>query len=55
MAKEVVEVLVTGGRATAGPPLGPAIGPLGVNVMQVVKEINEKQKTMKECKFQLKL
>ncbi len=44
MAKEVVEVLVTGGRATAGPPLGPAIGPLGVNVMQVVKEINEKTK-----------
>jgi large subunit ribosomal protein L11 len=44
MAKEVVEVLVTGGRATAGPPLGPAIGPLGVNVMQVVNEINEKTK-----------
>ncbi|ENN96347.1 50S ribosomal protein L11P [Methanocaldococcus villosus KIN24-T80] len=44
MGKEVVEVLVTGGRATAGPPLGPAIGPLGVNVMQVVKEINEKTK-----------
>ncbi|CAB3287777.1 50S ribosomal protein L11 [Methanocaldococcus lauensis] len=44
MAKEVVEVLITGGKATAGPPLGPAIGPLGVNVMQVVKEINEKTK-----------
>ena len=44
MAKEVVEVLVTGGRATAGPPLGPAIGPLGVNVMQVVNEINKKTK-----------
>ncbi|ADG14091.1 50S ribosomal protein L11 [Methanocaldococcus infernus] len=42
--KEVVEVLVTGGQATAGPPLGPAIGPLGVNVMQVVKAINEKTK-----------
>ncbi|WP_456471618.1 50S ribosomal protein L11 [Methanocaldococcus sp.] len=44
MAKEVVEVLITGGQATAGPPLGPAIGPLGINVMQVVKEINEKTK-----------
>ena len=44
MATEVVEILITGGKATAGPPLGPAIGPLGVNIMNVVKEINEKTK-----------
>ncbi|MBW9222645.1 50S ribosomal protein L11 [Methanothermococcus sp. SCGC AD-155-C09] len=44
MGTEVVEILVTGGKATAGPPLGPAIGPLGVNIMNVVKEINEKTK-----------
>lgn len=37
-----VEVLVDGGKASAGPPLGPALGPLGVNVMNVVKLINEK-------------
>lgn len=37
-----VEVLVDGGKASAGPPLGPALGPLGVNVMNVVKAINEK-------------
>lgn len=37
-----VEVLVDGGKASAGPPLGPALGPLGVNVMNVVKMINEK-------------
>jgi large subunit ribosomal protein L11 len=40
-----VSVLVEGGKATAGPPLGPALGPLGVNVVQVVKEINEKTKS----------
>ena len=40
MAEQVVEILVTGGKATAGPPLGPAIGPLGVNIMQVVQMIN---------------
>ncbi|MDT8358307.1 MAG: 50S ribosomal protein L11 [Methanomicrobiaceae archaeon] len=39
---EVVEVLVPGGRATAGPPLGPALGPLGINVKAVVDEINAK-------------
>ena len=39
---EVVEVLVPGGKATAGPPLGPALGPLGINVKAVVEEINKK-------------
>jgi|Deesub1362B_J571_1020462.scaffolds.fasta_scaffold00102_67 large subunit ribosomal protein L11 len=39
---EVVEVLVPGGKATPGPPLGPALGPLGVNVKAVVDKINEK-------------
>jgi large subunit ribosomal protein L11 len=37
-----IEVLVDGGKASAGPPLGPALGPLGVNVMKVVQAINEK-------------
>ena len=40
----VVEVLVPGGKATPGPPLGPAIGPLGLNVKQVVDEINKATK-----------
>jgi len=38
---EVVEVLVSGGAANPGPPLGPALGPLGVNVKAVVDEINK--------------
>jgi len=44
MAEQVVEILVSGGKATAGPPLGPAIGPLGVNIMQVVQKINDMTK-----------
>jgi large subunit ribosomal protein L11 len=36
-----VELIVAGGQATAGPPLGPALGPLGINIMQVVNKINE--------------
>jgi large subunit ribosomal protein L11 len=31
---QTVSTLVTGGQASAGPPLGPALGPMGVNVMQ---------------------
>ena len=42
MAKESIEQLVEGGKATAAPPLGPALGPLGVNIGEVVKVINEK-------------
>ena len=41
---ETVEALVDGGKATAGPPLGPALGPMGVNIMQVINTINEKTK-----------
>jgi large subunit ribosomal protein L11 len=39
--KKTVELLVSGGQATAGPPLGPALGPLGINIMAVVNRINE--------------
>lgn len=42
MAKEKINVLVEGGKATAAPPLGPALGPMGVNIGQVVAEINKK-------------
>ncbi len=40
MAVEV-SVLVEGGKAAAGATLGSALGPLGVNVGQVVQKINE--------------
>ena len=39
---DTVEALVDGGRASAGPPLGPALGPKGVNIGQVIAKINEK-------------
>src|SRR3989304_5749567 len=39
--KKVVELLISGGQATAGPPLGPALGPLGINILLVVNRINE--------------
>ena len=41
---ETIETLVEGGKASAGPPLGPALGPMGVNIMQVINTINEKTK-----------
>ena len=40
-----IKVLVEGGKASAGAPLGPALGPLGVNIGEVVNQINEKTKS----------
>ncbi len=42
--KITIQALVEGGKATAGPPLGPALGPLGVNIGQIIGAINEKTK-----------
>ncbi|HLM70811.1 MAG TPA: 50S ribosomal protein L11 [Thermoplasmata archaeon] len=39
-----VSILVEGGKAAAGATLGSALGPLGVNVGQVVTKINEQTK-----------
>ena len=44
MSSQRIEALVTGGKATAGPPLGPALGPLGVNVKAVIDAINKETK-----------
>jgi|TARA_B100001750_G_scaffold61096_1_gene48490 large subunit ribosomal protein L11 len=45
-----ISSLVTGGEASAGPPLGPALGPMGVNIMEVINAINEKTNDFKGMK-----
>ena len=47
MAKQTVETLIEGGKATAAPPLGPALGPTGVNIGLVIAEINKKTAELK--------
>jgi len=42
--KITIQALVEGGKASAGPPLGPALGPLGINIGQIIATINEKTK-----------
>jgi large subunit ribosomal protein L11 len=53
--KKVVEMLINGGQANAGPPLGPALGPLGLNVMAVVTKINELTKDYAGMKVPVKI
>jgi large subunit ribosomal protein L11 len=55
MAKETIEILIDGGKATPGPPLGPAIGPLGINMMQVVEQINLKTADFEGMKVPVKI
>ncbi|NLZ52656.1 MAG: 50S ribosomal protein L11 [Thermoanaerobacteraceae bacterium] len=45
MAKKVVSVVklqIPAGKATPAPPVGPALGPTGINIMNFCKEFNEK-------------
>jgi large subunit ribosomal protein L11 len=53
--KKIVNALVSGGEANAGPPLGPALGPLGINILQVVNTINEKTKDFPGMKVPVKV
>lgn len=52
---ETIKALVEGGKASAGPPLGPALGPLGVNIMQIINTINEKTKQFDGMKVPVKV
>ncbi|MBN2142742.1 50S ribosomal protein L11 [Candidatus Woesearchaeota archaeon] len=55
MAKDSVEALIEGGKATAAPPLGPALGPKGVNIGQVIAEINKKTADFKGMQVPVKV
>ncbi|MDR3205532.1 MAG: 50S ribosomal protein L11 [Candidatus Methanoplasma sp.] len=52
---DTVEALIDGGKATAGPPLGPALGPKGVNTGEVIAKINEKTKAFAGMKVPVKI
>ena len=53
--KKVVEAIVSGGQANAGPPLGPSLGPLGVNIVAIVNKINEVTKAYAGMKVPVKI
>src|SRR3989338_7305051 len=55
MAKQTVETMIEGGKATAAPPLGPALGPTGVNIGLVIAEINKKTADMKGMQVPVKV
>jgi len=40
--RAIVKVQAQAGKATPAPPIGPALGQHGINIMQFVKEFNER-------------
>ena len=50
MGKVVCEALVEGGKASAGPPIAPVLGPTGANLYQIVQEINRQTEDLKGLK-----
>ena len=50
-----VDLLVDGGKASPGGGMGPALGPLGVNIGQVVQEINKKTQAYSGMKVPVKI
>ena len=40
----IIKLQITAGRATAAPPVGPALGQHGVNIAAFIKEFNERTK-----------
>jgi large subunit ribosomal protein L11 len=52
---KTIDAIVEGGKASAGPPLAPALAPLGVNIGQVVAKINEQTKAFSGMKVPVKV
>jgi large subunit ribosomal protein L11 len=55
MSEVIINGLIEGGKATGGPPFGPALGPLGVNINAIITEINKKTADFSGIKVPVKV
>ena len=55
MSKETIDLMVDGGKAAAGATMGQSLGPLGVNIQNVLKLINEKTVDFKGMQVPVKV
>ncbi len=55
VAKKTFSFMVDGGKATGGPPIGPSLGPTGLNIMMVINKINELTKDFEGMKVPVKV
>ncbi|MCX8163737.1 MAG: 50S ribosomal protein L11, partial [Candidatus Micrarchaeota archaeon] len=55
MAETTISVIIEGGKATAGPPLAPALAPLGVNIVQLIADLNKQTAAFEGTKVPVKV
>ncbi|MBI2499657.1 50S ribosomal protein L11 [Candidatus Woesearchaeota archaeon] len=55
MSNETIEMLVEGGKAVAGPVVGQKLGPLKINIQQVLQDVNKKTEPFKGMQVPIKL
>jgi large subunit ribosomal protein L11 len=55
MSKETVEIMVDGGKATASAQMAQTLGPMRINIQEVLKSINEKTVDFKGMKVPVKI
>ena len=41
MPETTIPAIIEGGKASSGPPLGPALGPMGINISQLIADLNK--------------
>ncbi|MEM2954538.1 MAG: 50S ribosomal protein L11 [Candidatus Nanoarchaeia archaeon] len=52
---ETISLIVKGGQANAGPPIGPALAGKGIDIKQVVSQINQKTSEMQGIDVPVKI
>jgi len=55
MSKEIVDLMVDGGKAAVGAQMGQSLAPLGVNLQNIVAKINEKTSSFSGMKVPVKV
>lgn len=55
MAETTINAIVEGGKANPGPPLAPALAPLGINIGQLVADLNKQTSAFAGVKVPVKI
>ncbi|MEM3362190.1 MAG: 50S ribosomal protein L11 [Candidatus Anstonellaceae archaeon] len=55
MGETIISVIIEGGKATPGPPLAPALAPLGVNIVQLIGDLNKQTAIFEGTKVPVKV
>ena len=55
MSNETVDLIIEGGKASAGAQMGQSFGPLGINIQEIIDKINEKTMDLKGMKVPVKV